>query len=127
MVVGNDGTQREFNVGWLLAGNSTSPSSFQGGIQVGNTKGACFSDGVDFSRCLERVSSTLTITDGSGGGVSSSRDLRVRAIRHVPQSSPPYTCDAAAEGAVYYDAEDHALCNCNATTWVPVFGVGSCS
>ncbi len=44
----------------------------------------------------------------------------INATRIVPQSSPPYVCAVALEGAIYYDSDVHRLCFCNSTTWLQV-------
>ncbi|MBD3304013.1 hypothetical protein GF343_02625 [Candidatus Woesearchaeota archaeon] len=44
----------------------------------------------------------------------------INATRVVPQSSPPYVCAIALEGAIYYDSDVHRLCFCNSTAWIQV-------
>lgn len=125
--VGNTGDYIEFQVGHVASQDPAVPSTFAGGALVSNGKRLCFSNGADFSGCIERVSGTLTITDGTGGGVASAMNLRAGALHLPPLSAPPYTCDAGAKGSIYTDDEDAALCFCNGSAWAPVFGLGSCS
>jgi len=123
VVIGNDGVQRSLNVGQLTAGDAGAPSAFQGGIQIGNGKGVCFSDGVDYGQGFESVSGVMWSSDCAG----TARSFGMRSLRLSPLSAPPYACSSTTEGAIYSDLDDHGLCYCDGTDWGAIFGLGVCS
>jgi len=74
----------------------------------------------------------LQVRNGSGADlvkVTSAGVLESTiAARLTPQSSPPFTCESATEGSIYYDSTDHGQCSCEGATpsWVSRSG-GSCN
>lgn len=48
------------------------------------------------------------------------------ASREIPQSAPPYACDATTRGTTYYDSGDDDFCDCAGAGWRSR-GAGSCS
>jgi hypothetical protein len=117
---------------WRLTNSMGNTGVFSIAGQVGSATVPVYSFAGDEDTGISRSAANTLSTQAGGVEVVQvvvDRAKAMIAFQVVGRSAPPFTCDAAAEGATYYDSDIHDHCDCvgSSPAWAPRHLVGSCS